>query len=750
MNISLTIRNTIRLAVLLAAFCSTAIPAARAQVGSGGYYVRFPDDKIVLSCDPDSAAAAYSEPIIFDAGADPLIGMSYEDLIFFDVPDACIRIQRTWRIINWLTFDPELGFTEVPNPTPSPISNHPLNLAGPVVSAAGTLPPWAPASVKVNPGDSGPTDYSTFWSETVNQFVYTQYIRFIGSGYTVVAGVVTLDANADCQSGAAEPGIPQVLVKATDSQGNVGYGGLRPDGSYEIIGLLPGNVDLEAEIDAPFWNLCDANAQVNLATATSYASHNFSAQATSDCPLLNIRLATALLRPCGQSEWKVDYCNLGAGTAENARIELDIPDGMSFVSATLPATLNGNTLTIPLGDVPAGGCDRIRVTMQVACDAEVVGARMCVDARIFPNTLCVPEGSDWAGAQIELEASCDGDAVRFTLRNTGSAPTSSALDYVIIDDMVIMKQGQLPAGFAPGAELEETADAAGATLRLKSKQEPSHPLYEEPSLAVDNCNGTALSSAMLDFANADGSPFSTLACREVVASYDPNEILAFPRGFSDQHLLEPTTPLRYQINFQNTGNDTAFLVVLRDTLPVGLLDPATFRPVIASHDYSWQLSEAGVLSVTFANILLVDSTTNEPASHGFFVYDIAQKPNNPLGSVIENRAGIYFDINPVVLTNTAWHTLAVDFPQTSGTPEPSQTADALKIWPNPAAESAFVALQNPTRIRLLDPTGRLIRQFDAQAPGLRIDRAGLPDGAYWIEARDRQTGTLRTGRLLWR
>lgn len=57
------------------------------------------------------------------------------------------------------------------------------------------------------------------------------------------------------------------------------------------------------------------------------------------------------------------------------------------------------------------------------------------------------------------------------------------------------------------------------------------------------------------------------------------------------------------IRFQNTGNDTAFLVVIRDQLPPEL-DPAGVRPGAASHPYRFEMVGKDQLSFTFSNILL--------------------------------------------------------------------------------------------------------------------------------------------------
>jgi hypothetical protein len=60
---------------------------------------------------------------------------------------------------------------------------------------------------------------------------------------------------------------------------------------------------------------------------------------------------------------------------------------------------------------------------------------------------------------------------------------------------------------------------------------------------------------------------------------------------------------------------------------------------------------------TLRNINLVDSTTNEPGSHGYIVYKVKPKPTVALGDIIKNTASIYFDYNLPVLTNTETTTI---------------------------------------------------------------------------------------------
>ncbi|MBS1665538.1 MAG: DUF11 domain-containing protein [Bacteroidetes bacterium] len=138
----------------------------------------------------------------------------------------------------------------------------------------------------------------------------------------------------------------------------------------------------------------------------------------------------------------------------------------------------------------------------------------------------------------------------------------------------------------------------------------------------------------------------------VTGSFDPNGKEEVNGGTIDTAALNNGRYLHYTIRFQNTGNDTAFSVVLRDTL-ISKLDPATLEMVDASHPYRLTIANGNQLTWTFPNILLPYSSENEPASHGYVSYRVKPKSNVALGDSIRNEAGIYFDFNPVVQTNTA-------------------------------------------------------------------------------------------------
>lgn len=149
----------------------------------------------------------------------------------------------------------------------------------------------------------------------------------------------------------------------------------------------------------------------------------------------------------------------------------------------------------------------------------------------------------------------------------------------------------------------------------------------------------------------------------VVGSFDPNDKLENHAGSISAGDLNSNKPLVYTIRFQNTGTDTAFNIVIRDTLDAKL-DWSSLEMIGASHPYTLSVKNGNILTWTFANILLVDSNRNEPASHGYISYRIKVKPGWTIGDKIRNKASIYFDFNLPVETNTTETTISVDPPPT--------------------------------------------------------------------------------------
>ncbi|MCB9345381.1 MAG: HYR domain-containing protein [Lewinellaceae bacterium] len=147
------------------------------------YYVRFPNDVIITVCD---GTGNYGEPTFFGEDCE-LLGVSYEDEVFTVVPDACFKIERQWKIINWCTYDPNGICIDVPNPSPNAITNHASNLPGPIVSPIQTSgDPWKSTIVKIKPSDATATNYSIYYNPNANCYTYKQIIKIIDTQDPIV------------------------------------------------------------------------------------------------------------------------------------------------------------------------------------------------------------------------------------------------------------------------------------------------------------------------------------------------------------------------------------------------------------------------------------------------------------------------------------------------------------------------------------------------------------------------------------
>lgn len=194
----------------------------------------------------------------------------------------------------------------------------------------------------------------------------------------------------------------------------------------------------------------------------------------------------------------------------------------------------------------------------------------------------------------------------------------------------------------------------------------------------------------------------------VRCSFDPNDKQVDTPGVQAQHYTLFSDELRYTIRFQNTGNDTAFQVVLIDTLDADL-DYNTFHLVNASHEVAANLNPAnGVLTFSFYNILLPDSNVNESLSHGYVTYKIKTLTGLPANTEIYNTANIYFDWNPAVVTNTTMNTMVYTLPL--GVNEYAWENELI-IYPNPSREKFKIQLANnnsESTIKICDVTGKII------------------------------------------
>jgi photosystem II stability/assembly factor-like uncharacterized protein len=212
----------------------------------------------------------------------------------------------------------------------------------------------------------------------------------------------------------------------------------------------------------------------------------------------------------------------------------------------------------------------------------------------------------------------------------------------------------------------------------------------------------------------------------IVAAFDPNDKAC---NIGDQISIDSVAgkDFVYTIRFQNIGNFPATDVTIIDTLNFHL-DATSLQVLNSSFPVSLEMQSTGLVKFHFYGINLIDSTTNEPLSHGFVKYSVKAKNSTSVGDAITNTANIYFDFNPPITTNTVT-TLVID---------PALTASVsfdqslrLTVYPNPTNDvlniSTSVATDN-LRIILCDQTGRVVKNIESS---VQIDVSDLNPGYYF-------------------
>jgi len=570
----------------------------------------------------------------------------------------------------------------------------------------------------------------------------------VSSG-SFIKGHVTVDADADCSTQDAQLPLKNRIIEAsgtdfsyfteTDSSGR--YVIFADTGAYNIKAKIP---------NIYWWDYCAAEQSLSIPEYYTTDTVDFDALVLSECPLITVNVAIPTLRRCFNNQVSVQYCNQGSITADSAYIDIFLDPFLNLISSNQPHNdLGNNQIRFFIGNLPSGDCGQFSFTTYVNCDSTILGQTHCITAHGYPDTLCIPLPS-WSGANINARVNCQDSIVQFQLHNTGVG-SSQVLDYIIIEDDVVMFQGQQQ--YAPDQSISIPVTANGHTYRIESEQEPGHPFSTRAIAFEEGCGGFESLGFINQFSVNGITPSWHRVCRENTGSFDPNDKHGYPLGFGADNRIRPGQALEYMIRFQNTGTDTAFTVVIRDSLSAWL-DPASVVPGAASHPYTWQLQGSGEISFTFSNILLPDSTTNLAGSQGFVTFSVAQQPNVPLETQILNTAAIFFDFNAPVITNETRHTVGLNLISSTLELPKSKGQNAVQVSPNPASTHATFQLAKGDfkghQLQLFSPMGKLVFETAVSGNQMVVPRNKLPAGAYGWRVADARGMLVGSGVLVFR
>lgn len=145
----------------------------------------------------------------------------------------------------------------------------------------------------------------------------------------------------------------------------------------------------------------------------------------------------------------------------------------------------------------------------------------------------------------------------------------------------------------------------------------------------------------------------------VMNGYDPNDKRVYPIGECNPHFVYNNEKLTYTVRFQNTGNGNAYNIKVIDSLSP-FIKKESLRILGSSDPVSVHFDYSDVLRFNFDGINLPPNmfvTADPNSSIGYVIFEFEQTPNAPHGSEINNKAEIYFDFNPEIVTNEVFNTV---------------------------------------------------------------------------------------------
>ncbi len=345
----------------------------------------------------------------------------------------------------------------------------------------------------------------------------------------------------------------------------------------------------------------------------------------------------------------------------NYKFEVE-PDEYTVSPATIPNELFGfqdcqldtsYTVTVASGSVVTDNDFALGTKDPPVCEGSV-----SIVSAPFEQGDCLPP--------YTLSSPCPGFLHRycFTITNTGT--------------QVIGPGSNVQVALDPNMTFSSEVSNTCGTALVGDFSDISNPVWNVTNASVLNNNGkfctVCFNVNVLGVPFPFGSPYSTTAtfnaCGEIytdteldydVCSCDPNDKLVSPKGCGPYGNTGRDENITYNIRFQNIGTGPAHNVVIRDTIDFDF-DIFTLNILNTSHTITGlQINPGNEIVFSFEGIELPDSLSDPQGSKGFIVMELMPLSNLPNGTELTNRAAIYFDNNPPVITNTTLNTIR-DYP----------------------------------------------------------------------------------------
>lgn len=541
---------------------------------------------------------------------------------------------------------------------------------------------------------------------------------------------------------ATNVGIEDWIVVASEQggQGRNFYATSDEDGNYELL-VTMGTFDVFVRTPNDYWEP-SIGFTTNISLPYSNQTFDFPINPIVNCTDLEVDIsAPSAVR--GQTNiYTVKYCNNGTETALDAFVEVSLDEDILLLNSSISnEDLGDNKFRFQIGNLPFGDCGAFTINTVLQTSA-MESATECVEAEIFPNTFCDVDPA-WNGASVEVEAACldgvgiDPDTVRFNIKNTGAALMASASGIIITEDHIMRLDPPSTIQLGAGEEEEILLPSLdGATYRIIAQQVDGHPGDSRPTVAIEGCGGLH-PGFYTSFPEDDYNYSNEFDCQENTDVSLSNVKRSYPKGAGDSLKIAANADLIYHLKFQNIGQDTAIRVVIRDTISP-YLDPSQIRPGASSHDYNFEVYAGGILKFTFEDINLPGSSTDEFGSHIFVKYRISQKPNNEVGTPLNNGTAITFEYNePEILESDPRVIGGLEVQEFLVTSDKvfHPEVEQLSVYPNPFTDEATFELKSDVNFQnltftLFDVTGRMVRKSEFSGNTFTLRKDDMTAGMY--------------------
>src|SRR5262249_26839180 len=152
-------------------------------------------------------------------------------------------------------------------------------------------------------------------------------------------------------------------------------------------------------------------------------------------------------------------------------------------ASTIPWDLPqfGNTYVFDVGYLDPGDCNTFYLSITMDCDSTVVvGQSHCVEAHIYPDSLCTLLSPLWDGASIKLTGACTAseDSVKFWVKNVGTASMAAPGNVIVLEDNIMRLNTSFELSVDDSVLFAFAAN--GSTWACAAEQRPSHPGDDNP------------------------------------------------------------------------------------------------------------------------------------------------------------------------------------------------------------------------------------------------------------------------------